>query len=236
LKNLPRIAIGWLLVVRPAAFLHSRAREHSRAAAPTAPAVTLTDNGSTVTIANGIVSIVCTKSSGQISNINYTFNNNGSSQTLNLVSGNPNGGKFYWEDSNNEGLTFTYYARVRPGQQRRQLRGNCHGHHDRGQHRDGESTIRCCAARRDFTPLPSGPTRSTGTSAFSIGRMRDNIYAGSIFNWMSVDAARSRLMEVSPAARLIGVLGAPVEVFAVDQRNLFGQYEDKYKYSADFGN
>ena len=70
--------------------------------------VTLTDNGTTVTMANGIVSITFTKTSAQISTINYTFNNTGSSQTLNLVSGNSNGGKLYWENSNNQGLTFTY--------------------------------------------------------------------------------------------------------------------------------
>ena len=55
--------------------------------------VTLADSGSTVTIGNGIVSLICTKSSGQITTLNYTFNNTGSSQTLNLLSGNPNGGK-----------------------------------------------------------------------------------------------------------------------------------------------
>src|SRR4051812_21092358 len=56
----------------------------------TGPNVTLVDNGSTVTIGNGIVSITFTKSSATISTINYTFNNTGASQTLNLVSGNPN--------------------------------------------------------------------------------------------------------------------------------------------------
>jgi len=71
------------------------------------PNVTLTDNGTTVTIGNGIVSIIITKSNGQIGTINYTFNNTGTPQTLNLVSGNPNGGKLYWEVSGNEGLAFT---------------------------------------------------------------------------------------------------------------------------------
>ena len=61
--------------------------------------VTLTDNGSTVTIANGIVSIVCTKSSAQIGTINYTYNNGGGTQTINVLSGNSNGGKLYWENS-----------------------------------------------------------------------------------------------------------------------------------------
>ena len=74
----------------------------------TGPNVTLTDSGTTVTINNGIVAITLTKSSAQISTINYTFNNTGSPQTLNLVSGNSNGGKLYWENSNNLGSVFTY--------------------------------------------------------------------------------------------------------------------------------
>ncbi len=69
----------------------------------------------------------------------------------------------------------------------------------------------------------------------SMGETRDNIYAGSIFNWMSVDAARSRLMEVSGGSA-IGVQGAPVEVSLWTNGIYAGQYEDKYKYSADFGN
>ena len=39
--------------------------------------VTSTDNGTTVTIANGIVSIICTKSGGPDHHINYTYNNSG---------------------------------------------------------------------------------------------------------------------------------------------------------------
>ena len=67
-----------------------------------------------------------------------------------------------------------------------------------------------------------------------MGECRDNIYAGSIFNWMSVDAARNRLMEVSGGSA-IGVQGAPVEVSLWTNGIYAGQYEDKYKYSADFG-
>ena len=67
-----------------------------------------------------------------------------------------------------------------------------------------------------------------------MGECRDNIYAGSIFNWMSVDATRNRLMEVSGGSA-IGVQGAPVEVSLWTNGIYAGQYEDKYKYSADFG-
>ena len=71
-------------------------------------------------------------------------------------------------------------------------------------------------------------------AAMSMGETRDNIYAGSMFNWMCVDSRRNKLMEVSGGSA-IGVYGAPVEVSIWTNGLYAGQYEDKYKYSADFG-
>ena len=194
--------------------------------------VTLTDSGTTVTIANGIVSIICTKSSGQITTINYTFNNTGSSQTLNLLSGNSNGGKLYWENSNNQGLTFTYSLVADPASNG----GNY-----------AEIALVTTSVANDVLEVHYSLLRGstgfyvtaiyshTGTdAAFGMGECRDNIYAGSIFNWMSVDAQRNRLMEVSGGSA-IGVQGAPVEVSLWTNGIYAGQYEDKYKYSADLG-
>ena len=194
--------------------------------------VTLTDNGTTVTMANGIMSIVITKSSAQISTINYTFNNTGSPQTLNLVSGNPNGGKLYWENSNNEGLTFSYSLVSDPAA-------------NGGNYAEitlSSTTVANVLMEVHFSMLrgntgfyvtPIFIHRSTD-GAFGMGECRDNIYAGSIFNWMSVDAARNRLMEVS-GGLAIGVQGAPVEVSLWTNGIYAGQYEDKYKYGANFG-
>ena len=52
---------------------------------------------------------------------------------------------------------------------------------------------------------------------------------------MSVDALRNRLMEVQPGAAAVGVFNAPVEVSLWTNGIYAGQYEDKYKYSADYG-
>src|SRR5438067_13907430 len=60
-------------------------------------AVTLTDSGSTVTLSNGIVSILCTKSGATINQINYTYNNGSGTTTTKLLSGGYNGGQLYWE-------------------------------------------------------------------------------------------------------------------------------------------
>ena len=196
------------------------------------PNVTLTDNGDgTVTIANGTVSIHCNKSSAVIDQINYTFNNSGSVQTLNLVSGNPNGGKLYWENSNNEGLTFTYSVIADPG-------ANGGGY--------AEIALFSTTVTGDALEIHYSMLRGNSgfyvapiwfhrgvDGAFGLGECRDNIYSGSIFNWMSVDAERNRFMETQSGTGAIGVLGAPVEVSLWTNGIYSGRYEDKYKYSAD---
>ena len=194
--------------------------------------VTLTDSGTTVTMNNGIIAIIFTKSSGQISTINYTFNNGGGSQTLNLVAGNSNGGKLYWENSNNQGCVFTYSLVVDPA--------------SNGGNYAEISLVTTTVANISMEvhySLARGNTgfyvavvwsHSATDGAFSMGECRDNIYAGSIFNWLSVDAARNKLMPVSGAVA-IGVDNAPVEVSLWTNGLYAGQYEDKYTYATDFG-
>src|SRR5579871_1862200 len=145
------------------------------------PSVTLTDNGDgTVTIANGTVSIHCNKSSAVIDQINYTFNNAGTVQTLNLVSGNPNTGRLYWENSQNEGCVFTYSVVADPASNggtyaeiamfTTTVTGDAlEVHYSMLQGNSG------------FYVTPIWFHRSVDGS-FSLGECRDNIYAGSIFN------------------------------------------------------
>jgi len=195
----------------------------------TGPNVTLVDNGDgTVTMANGIVSIHINKTSAVIDQINYTFNNTGSSQTLNVLSGGNQGGMLYWEFGGFGSGTATYsvvantadYAEV-----------------------DILFDSAASGAVDIHFSMPRGSTgfyvtpiwihRSTD-GAMTLGECRDNIYSGSIFNWMSVDANRNRLMAVSPASGAVGVQGAPVECSLWTNGIYAGQYEDKYKYSADY--
>ena len=190
--------------------------------------VTLTDSGSTVTIGNGIVSILCTKSGATINQINYTYNNGGGTKTLNLLSGGNNGGQLYWESSNNQGLTFTY-----------SLVANTTNYAEIAL---TTTSVANCVLEVHYSLLRGAAGfyvtaiwyHRSIDGAFGMGECRDNIYAGSIFNWMSVDAQRNRLMEVSGGSA-IGVQGAPVEVSLWTNGIYSGQYEDKYKYSADLG-
>ena len=197
----------------------------------TGPAVTLVDNGGTVTIGNGIVSILCTKSGATIDQINYIYNNGSGTITNQLLSGGTYGGQLYWENNTNNGPPFTNYWVV----------ANTANYAEIALY-SSSTTVANDELEVHYSMLRGSPgfyvtgiySHSNGDGALSMGECRDNIYAGSIFNWMSVDATRNRLMEVS-GGLAIGVLGAPVEVSLWTNGIYQGQYEDKYKYSANFG-
>ncbi len=197
------------------------------------PDVTLVDSGTTVTIANGIVSILCTKSGATINQINYTHNNGSGTTTTQLLAGGHNGGQLYWELGGFGTGTFTYTLVADPA-----LNGGNYA----------EISLLSASTTNGTMEVHFSMLRgSTGfyvtaiwnhrlvDAAMSMGETRDNIYAGSIFNWMSVDAARNRLMEVSPSETAIGVFNAPAEVTLWTSGIYNGRYEDKYCYSADLG-
>ena len=82
----------------------------------TGPDVTLVNNGNgTVTMANGIVSILCSTSGATINQINYTYNNSGTMVTNNLLAGGNNGGQLYWETGGFGTGSFNYSAAANTG-------------------------------------------------------------------------------------------------------------------------
>jgi rhamnogalacturonan endolyase len=198
------------------------------------PDVNLVDNGATVTIGNGIVSILCTKSGATINQVNYTCNNSGATVTNQLLAGGSSGGQLYWTRLGSfVNGTFTYSLVANPA--------NNGGNY-------AEISLSSTSATNGTMEVHFSMLRgSTGfyvaviwshrsaDGAIALGEERENIYAGSIFNWMSVDALRNRLMEVQPGAAAVGVFNAPVEVSLWTNGIYAGQYEDKYKYSADYG-
>src|ERR1043166_2462502 len=192
-------------------------------------AVTLSDSGSTVTLSNGIVSIRCTKSSATIDQINYTYNNNGTTTTTNLLSGNSNGGKLYWENSSNQGLSFTYSVVANSGTYAEIALSST-----TVANIPLEVHYSMLKGSSGFYVTPIWSHRSTD-GAVGMGECRNNIYAGSIFNWMSVDATRNKLMPVSGSPSSIAVDTAPKECTLWTSGLYQGQYEDKYKYGAWLG-
>ena len=65
-----------------------------RTALDAGPNVTVTDNGDdTVTMANGIASIVIVKKTGRLNSVTYTYNNDGTTKTCETLSGK---GQYYY--------------------------------------------------------------------------------------------------------------------------------------------
>ncbi len=198
------------------------------------PNVTLVDNGGTVTLANGTISIVVTKADASIHTINYTFNNTGSPQTINVLGGGYSGGKLYWENSSDLGPSYNYTVVANPASTggnyaEVMLTVSGSGNVSNIMMEVHFSLLR---GNSGFYVTPIWIHRNTD-SDFSMGECRDNIYSGSIFNWMSVDATRNKLMPVS-LGTAITVDSGPKEVTLWTNGIYAGQYEDKYKYSADY--
>ncbi len=194
------------------------------------PNVALVNNGNgTVTLSNGIVSILCTTSGATINQINYTCNNSGTPTTTQLLAGGNNGGQLYWENGGFGTGPFTYSVVANSADY-------CEIDLNSSSATNGVMDIHFSMLRGSpgFYVTVIWSHRSVDT-AMSMGETRDNIYAGSIFNWMCVDATRNRLMEVQPGSAAVGVFGAPVEVSLWTNGIYQGRYEDKYKYSADMG-
>jgi rhamnogalacturonan endolyase len=192
--------------------------------------VTLTDNGSTVTLANGIISIVITKADASIHTFSYTYNNGGGSATTQLLNGGTDGGELYWTGNPAAFGTMNFtYSIVSSSTSYAEIAlvstsatdGIMEVHYSMLK---GSSGFYC-------TPILTH--RSVDGPVGLI--LRPNIYAGSIFNWMSVDANRNKLMEVSPTATSIPVPTAPKECYLWTNGIYEGRYDDKYKYSADLG-
>jgi autotransporter-associated beta strand protein len=204
----------------------------------TGQAVTLTTNGSNVTLSNGIVSILCTEANATITQINFTYNNGNGTTTTQLLNGGTDGGELYWEYGGFGGNASTYSVVVNPA--------TGDANHPAGDY--AEIDLLSTSSTNGtvdvhFSMLRGSPGfyvtaiwshRSTDP-AIGMGETRTNIYSGSIFNWMSVDPGRDKLMEVTAGETAIGVPGAPVECSLWTSGIYQGRYEDKYKYSADFG-
>jgi hypothetical protein len=204
----------------------------------TSPAVTLTDNGNTVTMANGIVSILCTKSGATINQINYTYNNGTGTKTLQLLNGGTDGGMLYWEYGGFGGNASTYSIVVNPSTGDSNHPAGSYAEIDLLSTSSTNGTVDI-----HFSMLRGSPgfyvtaiwNHRAVDGAFGMGETRSNIYAGNIFNWMTVDPGRNKLMEVSPSATSIAVPGAPKECYLWTNGIYQGRYDDKYKYSATFG-
>lgn len=197
----------------------------------TGPDVTLTSTATTATLSNGVVSILCTKAGATINQINYTFNNGSGPQTLQLLQGGKNGGQFYWENGGFGSGTFVYSVVADPA-----TNGGNYAEIDLllNSATNGQMDVH-------FSMLRGSPgfyatviwSHRASDVAMGTGEQRDNIYIAPYFNWMSVDDAHDR--EFGVGANSVPAFFAPQEVSLTTSGILQGTYDDKYKFSADFG-
>ena len=190
--------------------------------------VTVTDNGDgTVTMANGVVSIHVAKNGASINQINYTYNNGGGTQTQQLLAGGKDGGEFYWEFGGWGGSSWAYSLVTNNGTY-------------------AEIDLLCDSATNGvvdihFSMLRGSPgfyatpiwSHRAQDAAFGTGEERDNIYTAPYFNWMSVNDQVQRGTGLN--ATYAAADYSPGENSLVTSGVLQGTYDDKYKWSADFG-
>ena len=194
----------------------------------TGPDVTLTDNGNgTVTMANGIVSILITKSGATVNQINYTYNNGGGTVTNQVLAGGKNGGQLYWEFGGFGGNPFAYSVVANNGSYAEVSLFT-------GSATNGTVDVHFSMLRGSpgfyVTPIWSHRAQDGPQGT---GEERDNIYIAPYFNWMSVDARHDR--ELGIGASSVPAFFSPKENALVTSGILQGTYDDKYKFSADFG-
>ena len=193
----------------------------------TGPNVTVVDNGNgTVTMANGVVSILVYKSGASISQINYTYNNGTGTQTQNLLAGGKNGGTFYWEFGGWGGSSWAYSLVTNNGSY-------------------AEIDLLCDSATNGlvdihFSMLRGSPgfyvtpiwSHRAQDAAMGTGEERDNIYIAPYFDWMSVNDQVQR--EYGANATYTPADYSPQENSLCTSGPLQGTYDDKYKWSAEF--
>jgi rhamnogalacturonan endolyase len=202
----------------------STATHVAGAVTPGGADVTAKDNGDTVTLDNGIVSIVITKASGQINTWTYGGQN--------LLAGGVEGGKVYWELEAGNGVYTLSVDPTTNGGDQAEVRIHTTGSTN---HLDVDIDYALLRGSSGFyaTGILAHPA---SYGAVNGGEWRSNVYNGTIFDWLSIDAMRNREM-CTPAdwGASVAVAGAPAEVRLLTTGIYKGQYECKYSYSADFG-
>jgi rhamnogalacturonan endolyase len=196
--------------------------------------VTLTDNGSTVVMKNGIVAVTITKSNGEIRNFLYNGEN--------ILAGGYSGGRFYWSwnmPNYQNPARCTYTLTVDPNTNKNTFA-------EIKLHMDWSKQPRDAAMDVDiYYSLKKGVSGIYAAAKLShpaeypfypSGEWRMSSYPGATFDWMSIDSARNRIMpSLADNNAIATVPGAPKEVMRMTTGVYANHYECKYDYTADFG-
>jgi len=193
--------------------------------------VTLTDNGTTITLDNGIVSITVNKTNALISTFNY--------KSMNLFAGGTGGGSFYWTWNmpNFSGPNGTCSIITNPSSNSGNYAEICiHSPWDGDTTHAAMDVYIYYSLARGNQGYYAAATLSHPANYPSNpgGEWRCNTYVGSMFNLLSIDSLRNYFVPtIADVAAALPVAGAPKEVTLMTSGIYSGKYFCKYSLSAD---
>jgi len=225
-QAIPRLIIAIFLIL-PASTWNARANVPGGIIPGSTAPVTVTDGGTTVTLSNGIVAIIITKTDASIHSITYTYNNSGTTTTNQLLAGGGSSDDLYWLENTGSFLAGPFTESVVANTGTYAEISLSYASPSNGLMEIHYSML---SGSPGFYATPILTHRAQDAQIYIT--LRPNIYAGSQFNWMSVDANRNKLMEVSGGTTLVCPT-SPVENYLWTNGIYQGRYEDKYKYTAD---
>ncbi len=193
----------------------------------TGPNVTVTDNGDgTVTMANGIVSIVIVKATSRLNSILYTYNN-GTPKTTQMLLG---AGEYYYGGFMLGDQTYVYSLATDPAS-------------NGGEYADIallSSTATAGVMETHFSMLRGSQgfystaimTHRSQDAAFGVTAWGVVTRVPAKFNWLSADPARNFLLGVQTTTG-VKTPNSPHEITINLDGSQAGEYQDKFFYAQD---
>ncbi len=194
----------------------------------TEPNVTVTDNGDdTVTMANGIASIVIVKQTGRLNSVAYTYNSEGTTKTCETLSGK---GQYYYGGFSLGNGVFEYSLATDPTSNGGNL----------ADVKLLSTTEKNGLMEIHFSMLRGSPgfystatmTHRKQDERFEVGAWGVVTRVPPIFNWVSADEKRNWFIGV-PTKKGVKVPDSPHEITVCLDGTRAGEYEDKFIYAQD---
>ncbi len=187
------------------------------------PDVTVSDNGETVTMANGIASIVIVKKTGRLNSVAYTHDNGGAIETDETLSGK---GQYYYGGFSLGNGVFEYSLATDP----QTNGGNC------VDVKLLSSTEKNGVMEIHFSMLRGSPgfystatmTHRKQDEPFEVGAWGVITRVPLGFNWLSADDRRSWFIGDPAKRKGVTVPDAPHEITVWLDGTRAGHYEDKF--------
>ncbi len=200
----------------------------------TGPNVTVTDNGNgTVTMANGVVSIILEKTQSRLDSLKYTFNNSGTNQTVETLAGT---GQYYYGGfflgTTNGSATYTYTLAVDPAS-------------NGGDFADAKlvsATGTNGIMETHFSMMRGSPgfystaimTHRAQDGPFGVTAFGVITRVAQLYNWLSADDTRNFFVGLLPTSHSsVNVPNAPHEISVDLNGGAAGKFDDKFIYAQD---